>query len=366
MDYRPPAYEEASASEAPLHFYVEQGASIEFLARSVFVAAQKPAVRNYLDVGCGFGFGPDMATRIFGWNALGLDPGPLAAAGREMLGIRIESDQLSIEKPLLDAPYDAIVAMEVIEHIVNPDHFLRAVRSELCDTGILILSTPNGRYLDTCPDGNMLMPLLSPGYHAVIYTAEGLGALLRKAGFPNVSVVTASATLFAVASPSIGPLHAEIEINRVSYLGYLRSRFRDSPKGSQIHTGFGYRLLRSLTEDQAYLEALNVFAELRETTLARLGIDIAKPLDVASRVMDEEVVFSDVPTKYPFCLAGLLFCRGTIAADHERREDLAAAYFLATRFSAQMLLRSLNTIGISDGELAGLPTRAANTMKRLF
>jgi hypothetical protein len=34
-----------------------------------------------LDIGCGFWFWPDMAARIFGRNALGIDPGPMAGAG---------------------------------------------------------------------------------------------------------------------------------------------------------------------------------------------------------------------------------------------------------------------------------------------
>jgi SAM-dependent methyltransferase len=366
IDYKVPAYDEAHASDAPLRFYVEQGAGIEFLARAVFVAAQKPSVRSYLDIGCGFGFGPDMATRIFGWNALGLDPGPLASAGREMLGVRIESDYLNMQRHPGDTPYDAIAAMEVIEHMTDPHDFLRSVRSKLSDTGILILSTPNGHYLDSCPDGHMLMPLLSPGYHAVLHTAAGLARLVRKAGLPNVNVVTTPATLFVVASPSNGPLHAEIEMDRDSYVRYLRSRFHDSPICSPIHIGFGYRLLRSLTEVQTYSEALDVFGELREATLIRLGIDIGRPLDVASKVLEEDVAFGDVPTKFPFCLAGLLLCRGTIALNHERRENLATAYFLASRLSSQMLLSSLNGIGISDGELATLPALAGSAMKRLF
>lgn len=361
VDYQPARYEETSASEAPLRFYVEQGAGIETLARSIFVAAKEP-VQNYLDIGCGFGFGPDMATRIFGWDAVGLDPGPMAIAGREMLGIRVESDQLTAGTRLTGAPYDAIVAMEVIEHIARPHDFLRAVRNNLSDGGILILSTPNGHYLDTTPDGDMLLPTLSPGYHAVLYTPAGLTALLKDAGFPNTTVVATTASLFAVAAPTRRALHADVEINRGRYVGYLRSRFRDASAGSPIHIGFGYRLLRSLTEGRAYQEALAVFGELRDTLLARLHIDIDQPLDIAARVSEQEVAFADVPASYPFCLAGLLFCRGTIAATQEHRAEVAAAHFLAARFAAQMLLRSLNAIGISDGELAALPTLAANAI----
>jgi len=157
-------------------------------------------------------------------------------------------------------------------------------------------------------------------------------------------------------------LHAEMAIQKGRYVGYLRSRFRDAPSGSPIHVGFGFRLMRSLTDAHAYHEALGVFAELRETLLARLRIDIGKPLDIAGQVSEQEVAFADVPGRYPFCIAGLLFCRGRIAASHEQRAELAAAYFLATRFTAQLLLRSLNAIGISDGDLASLPGLAANEL----
>jgi hypothetical protein len=83
-------------------------------------------------------------------------------------------------------------------------------------------------------------------------------------------------------------------------------------------------------------------------------------------VLERDVAFADVPASYPFCLAGLLYCRGTIAATHEHRAELAASYFLATRFAAQMLLRSLNAIGISDGELATLPTLAGSALQSLW
>jgi SAM-dependent methyltransferase len=365
LAYQSVAYEEAPASDAPLRFYVEQGARLDFLARSIFVAAQAP-VRNYLDIGCGFGFGPDMATRIFGWNAVGLDPGALAAAGRNMLDVGIESEILTAETRLADAPFDAIVAMEVIEHIVEPHSFIRAIRTNLADDGMFILSTPNGRYLDTCPNGDMLLPILSPGYHAVLYSAGGLTALLEGAGFQNVKVVQSDATLFAVASPSDRPLHTETPINQADYIGYIRSRFRDAPAGSPVHIGFGHRLLRSLIKERSYDQALDVFAEVNEALLAHLGIDLTKPLDIASRVQAETIGFAEIPTKYPFCLAGLLLGRGNIAAHHERNIDIASCYFLAARLSAQMLLGALNAIGISDGELAVLPTLATDALVALF
>jgi hypothetical protein len=76
--------------------------------------------------------------------------------------------------------------------------------------------------------------------------------------------------------------------------------------------------------------------------------------------------FDEMPKKYPFCLAGLLFYRGTIAARYEHNVEVAASYYLSARFSAKMLLRALNEIGISDGELAALPILAGDALKLCF
>ena len=360
VDYQPVAYEDSVASLAPLRFYVEQGAGIEFLSRPLFAAAQRN-VRSYLDVGCGFGFGLDMAARMFGWRARGIDPGHLAAAGREILGVRIEGDMLTAKQPLADGPFDAITATEVLEHIAQPDDFLQAIRGNLSDTGILVLSTPNGGYLDDSPDGGMLIPILSPGYHAVLYGPEALAIVLRRNGFSNVRVTTDPTTLFAVASPSGVLLDPTPEPDAAQFRRYLADRFRAAPPGSPLHTGFGYRLLRKLTEAQAYEDALAVFAALREALQSSFAIDIGRPLLIADRCLDERVAFADVPSRYPFCLAGLLYSRGIIAVQHERNFTGASCYFLATHLAARMLLNSLNDIGMSDGDIADLAARTARS-----
>ena len=205
----------------------------------------------------------------------------------------------------------------------------------------------------------MLMPVLSPGYHSVLYTADGLMALLRRSGFGRVKILQTPASLFGVASSNGELPRPECEIDRSRYIDYLRVRFREAHAGSTIHTGFGYRLLRSLVDDRAYSEALAVFAGLREAILTNYHLDIDKPLELASGVLGQDIDFVDVPKRFPFCLAGILTGRGSIAVDYEGRSNVAASHFFAARFVAQLLLRSLNAIGISDGELAALPERTA-------
>jgi hypothetical protein len=125
-------------------------------------------------------------------------------------------------------------------------------------------------------------------------------------------------------------------------------------------------LLAFLVNGRAYNEALGVFSELGDAIAARLNVELTRPLDIAGNVLERDIDFADIPGKYPFCLPGLLFQRGLIAARHEHRNDLACSYFLAARLASQAFLRSFNDIGISDGDMALLPERAADALKSLI
>lgn len=64
-----------------------------------------------------------------GW---GLDPD-------DLLSVDLNGDDLSA----LGTGYDAVVAMEIIEHLENPTRFLRTCGSLLAPGGVIVLSTPN-------------------------------------------------------------------------------------------------------------------------------------------------------------------------------------------------------------------------------
>ncbi len=362
MDFDSPSFTSEEVGEASLRFYIEQDAGLGFLARSLSVAAQAGG-RSYLDVGCGFGFSLDMATRMFGWNALGVDPGPFAALGREMLDVSISDQPLAVGTHADGAPYDAVVAIEVIEHITQPQEFLRALRGNLSDEGILVLSTPNGRYLESFANDYTLLPILSPGYHAILYTPEGLAGLLGDAGFSNVIVTDTETTLFAVASPSSRlRLQPDVPVNRSKYALYLRSRFRSVQIDSPLHIGFGQRLLQCLVDETSYDAALEIYHEMREALIARLNIDLNHPLPLADQLMQSVLTFDEMPGKYPFCLAGLLYNRGIIARRHEHNDELASCYFLAARIAAKKIIGMLSEIGSSDGETLALLTLAERAL----
>ncbi|HKU95055.1 MAG TPA: methyltransferase domain-containing protein [Vineibacter sp.] len=85
--------------------------------------------------------------------------------------VKLKTDRRDIEflpGNLFDLPpqrvgrFDAIVATEIIEHVAHPDAFLGQLASLLSPGGIIVLTTPNGRYFrndlprfSDCPDPSM-------------------------------------------------------------------------------------------------------------------------------------------------------------------------------------------------------------------
>src|SRR5204862_359321 len=82
------AYEEADRDG--LKFYLEQGAGVAPMLEPLSLVDARPIAR-YLEIGCSFGFAMDYAHRILGWQVLGYDPGFIAGAGKELLGLPIEN-----------------------------------------------------------------------------------------------------------------------------------------------------------------------------------------------------------------------------------------------------------------------------------
>jgi len=85
--------------------------------------------------------------------------------------VKLKTDRTDIEflpGNLFDLPpqrvgrFDAIVATEIIEHVAHPDQFLSQLASLLSPGGVIVLTTPNGRYFrndlprfSDCPDPSM-------------------------------------------------------------------------------------------------------------------------------------------------------------------------------------------------------------------
>jgi SAM-dependent methyltransferase len=76
------------------------------------------------------------------------------------------------------APFDVICSLENIEHLKEPEHFLRRVTELISPEGVLITSSPNRFLLNKLRGAEPNAPPRNP-YHCREYTADEFKALLQ-------------------------------------------------------------------------------------------------------------------------------------------------------------------------------------------
>jgi hypothetical protein len=156
-------------------------AHVDNMAGKVLSALDGRAKPIVLEVGCGQGYFLErlvkLAPRPLG-SALGFDP---SFRGEANPPLRIQAryfDRAAADE--IQAAIDAIASRHVIEHIIEPVAFLRAVRAALPDDARveLFLETPCVEWILT---GSVVQDFFYE--HCSYFTTESLGLCLRLAGF---------------------------------------------------------------------------------------------------------------------------------------------------------------------------------------
>jgi len=152
--------------------------------------ASLPAGSRVLDAGCGAGFFAKQL-RDRGFEVVGMDLAETGIARARRLWPEIRFEVASVYDNMSEIfghQFDAVVALEVVEHLYDPRRFVSRVRESLQPNGKLILSTPYHGYLK-----NSLIALkggfdthVSPlwdGGHIKFWSRKTLTALLEEKGF---------------------------------------------------------------------------------------------------------------------------------------------------------------------------------------
>ena len=155
-----------------------------FRRHLVVYEALAPRCRGVvLEAGCGEGYGADLlaggATQVF---ALDYDAQAIGHVGRRYPRVAAARANL-VALPLRDGVVDAVVSLQVVEHLWDQGRFLRECRRVGRPGGALLLSTPNRLTFSPGRDTP-----LNP-FHTRELAAAELTELLVGAGFGDVVVL---------------------------------------------------------------------------------------------------------------------------------------------------------------------------------
>jgi len=144
--------------------------------------SRRVAGRRVVDMACGEGYGSDLLARAGAAAVVGVDANPEA---HEHARLRYVRDNLRFERALVetyDEPCDALVFLQTIEHVQDPDAVLERFRTLVGPGGVVYVSTPN--LLTLAPPGAQKS---SNPWHIKEYRPHEFEALCR-AHFGSVAL----------------------------------------------------------------------------------------------------------------------------------------------------------------------------------
>ena len=102
------------------------------------------AGKTALDVGCGAGLLAEPLARM-GATVTAVDAAPelIEVATDHAAGQGLPIDYRAVGVESIDGKFDMVISMEVVEHVADPQQFVRDLAARLAPGGLMILSTPN-------------------------------------------------------------------------------------------------------------------------------------------------------------------------------------------------------------------------------
>lgn len=141
-----------------------------------------------LEVGAAAGFLLDEA-RARGWEPVGVEIGPVAAHARDELGLTVHAELAAALRP--DAPVDAVVMNQVLEHLTDPRATLEQVAEATAPGGVLTIETWD-RHSAVARRLGARWQQVTPPSVLWLFADDDLRRLVSGAGFDEVEVRVAT------------------------------------------------------------------------------------------------------------------------------------------------------------------------------
>ncbi len=181
---------------------------------------------NLLEIGCGYGYLLEQAQGLFA-QRVGTDFSPHAVEQARTRADRVYLGGVDDLPP--GECYDCIVSTNVIEHVYQPQQFLKQLMARLNPQGSIVIATPNMN--------SVLRPLLRhrwPSFkvpeHVTYFTYTTLTMLMAQTGlvrinplpYPHAFPLSLIAEKFGVRLPEqVGKLNVWVPTTMIALYGFL-------------------------------------------------------------------------------------------------------------------------------------------------
>ena len=154
--------------------------------------------KRVADIACAQGnFGLMLAEAGYDVTAVDINAEFLSYAKKKHTHGKFQTEQANLMEFQSADPFDGVIMGEVIEHVAFPKDLLRSAARNLKQSGVLVLTTPNGNRIDQSlptysqvDDVTALIPKqFHWGDHLFLYTEEELRSLLDECGFDTLEVL---------------------------------------------------------------------------------------------------------------------------------------------------------------------------------
>ncbi|MCK5737708.1 class I SAM-dependent methyltransferase [bacterium] len=154
---------------------------VEMYQHTIGILETKIASKKILEIGSAKGYFLALLKGI-GWDVFGVEISKAASSfSRNKLKVPTWTGQLEKYIQKSEDKFPVVLAMDIIEHVTDPNYFLACANRALVSGGLLIIGTPNANSINI-ETQKQHWPGFNP-FHIYLFNPENLSRLLQRNGF---------------------------------------------------------------------------------------------------------------------------------------------------------------------------------------